>query len=172
MLAVAHSLNLDWEKVIQAIRHFSGVEHRLEFVASIDGINYFNDSKSTNVDSLRVALESFTCPVVLIAGGQGKGDSYEALFPLMKERVSTLIAMGEEAPLLEGIFSTLLPVCRAASMEEALQKARGAAKEGFAVLLSPACASFDSYANYEERGRHFKACVKLFQSEDCGQEDK
>jgi UDP-N-acetylmuramoylalanine--D-glutamate ligase len=171
MLATACSLGLHWEKVLHALRTFSGVEHRIEFVRSLEGVTYFNDSKSTNLDSLRVALESFESPVVLIAGGQGKGSNYEELLPLMTKQVAHLIAIGDEAPLLEKSFAGTIPLSRADSMQEAVHQAHGVAKKPGTVLLSPACASFDWYANYEERGQDFKHWVQEL-AEACGEQEE
>ncbi|HQB02527.1 MAG TPA: UDP-N-acetylmuramoyl-L-alanine--D-glutamate ligase [Candidatus Hydrogenedentes bacterium] len=159
VLAAAHALGLDWGGVLQGLRQFAGVEHRIEYVASINGIAFFNDSKATNIDSLRVALESFVQPVVLIAGGEGKGSSYEPLRSLIRDHVSTLITIGEEAPALEACFQKDVFICRGTTMKDAVYKAYTAASPGSVVLLSPACASFDWYSNYEERGGDFKNCV-------------
>ncbi|HNT88777.1 MAG TPA: cyanophycin synthetase, partial [Candidatus Hydrogenedentes bacterium] len=152
--------------VIAGLRGFRGVEHRIEHVATIDGVDYYNDSKSTNVDSLRVAIESFGRPIVLIAGGRGKGDPYLGLGPLVRDRVKALITLGEDAPRIEKELGAFAPATRAASMEDAVRLARACAADGDIVLLSPACASFDMYQNFEERGRHFRACVREGTSRD------
>ena len=149
-----------WEPVIHGLRNFKAVEHRLEFVAEIDGVRYFNDSKSTNIDSLRVALESFPTPIVLIAGGRGKGADYSVLAPLITAHTRHLVCIGEDAPLLEAAFGSLRTTSHAMSMADAVAQARGAAQAGDVVLLSPGCASFDWYNNFEERGHDFKRCVQ------------
>jgi len=158
-LAVARAAGLDWQRVVAALRTFRGVEHRIEPVGELDGAAWYNDSKSTNIDSLRVALESFEAPVVLLAGGRGKGSDYGVLRDLVGARVKALVTLGEDAPLLEAAFGDLVPARRAASMGEAVAAARGLAAPGDVVLLSPGCASFDWYENFEARGRDFKACV-------------
>jgi len=159
-LAMMRAGGFAWDGVLEGLRGFRGVEHRIEWTRELDGVAYYNDSKSTNVDSLRVALESFDRPIVLIAGGRGKGSAYGPLTPLMQARVRHLIALGEDAPKLEEAFAALVSTGRADSMAGAVAMARECAREGDAVLLSPGCASFDMYDNFEERGRDFKACVR------------
>jgi len=159
-LTMMRAGGFDWEGVLAGLRQFRGVEHRIEHVVTCDGVDYYNDSKSTNVDSLRVALESFDRPVVLIAGGRGKGADYRVLRPLMRRMVKHMVTLGEDAPLLEAAFGDLAPAERAESMVAAVTRARAAASPGDVVLLSPGCASFDMYANFEERGRDFKQCVR------------
>ncbi len=148
-----------WAPALEALRAFRGVEHRIEPVGEVDGAAYYNDSKATNVDSLRVALESFERPIVLIAGGEGKGSDYAVLAPLVRDKVTALIVMGSDAPRIEAAFGGLVPTHRASGMEEAVRLAHGQAAAGGVVLLSPACASFDMYSSFEARGRHFKECV-------------
>ncbi len=159
-LTMMRAGGFDWEGVLAGLRQFRGVEHRIEHVVTCDGVDYYNDSKSTNVDSLRVALESFDRPVVLIAGGRGKGADYRVLRPLMRRMVKHMVTLGEDAPLLEAAFGDLAPAERAESMAAAVARARAATVPGDVVLLSPGCASFDMYANFEERGRDFKQCVR------------
>ncbi len=148
------------EKVLECMSSFKGVPHRIEFVGEKDGVKFYNDSKSTNVDSLRVALESFQEPLILIAGGRGKGYGYESLRELVRNKVRFMIAMGEDAQKLENTFSDLVPVSRVYSMEEAVKLAWERSSPGYVILLSPGCASFDMYPNFEVRGNHFKECVK------------
>jgi UDP-N-acetylmuramoylalanine--D-glutamate ligase len=159
-LTMMRAGGFDWEKTLEGLRQFRGVEHRIELVESREGVDFFNDSKSTNIDSLRVALESFTQPVVLIAGGRGKGADYRVLRDLVRTHVSTLVTIGEDAALLEEAFDGLVDVRRAADMGDAVNLAANAARSGDAVLLSPACASFDMFENFEHRGRVFKECVR------------
>ena len=158
-LTMMRAARLPWNGVIAGLRQFKGVEHRIEHVLCRDGVDYFNDSKSTNVDSLKVALESFTRPIILIAGGRGKGTGYASLRGLVQERVKAMVTLGEDAPRLEGDLADLVPVERASGMRDAVLRAARLAGAGDVVLLSPACASFDMYTDYEERGRDFKACV-------------
>ena len=167
-LAVMSIGAFTWDKVLEALRSFEGVEHRLERIASIDGVDYINDSKSTNLDSLKVAIESFSAPLVLIAGGRGKGGEYSALRCPVARRVSTLITMGEDAALIEEALSGEVPAIRAVDMDDAVAKAAQAAPAGGVVLLSPGCASFDMYSNFEERGRDFKRAVEELRSSQHG----
>ena len=120
------------------------------------------DSKSTNADSLKVALESFDAPIVLIAGGEGKGGGYHDLRDLVRQRVKHLVTIGEDAPALEGTFGDLVPAVRATDMADAVAAAACVAFEGDVVLLSPACASFDMFDNFEHRGRVFKDSVTAY----------
>jgi UDP-N-acetylmuramoylalanine--D-glutamate ligase len=138
------------------LRNFKGVEHRLEFVRELHGVMYVNDSKATNVDSVWYALQSFSGPIVLLLGGRDKGNDYSRLVPLVRDRVKAIIAIGESASKVVGAFERVKPVHTAGSMREAVQLAAAAATAGDVVLLSPACASFDWFRNYEHRGNVFK----------------
>ncbi len=158
-LTMTRAAGFPFDAALRGLREFRAVEHRIEPVTTIDGVAYFNDSKSTNIDSLRVALETFEVPVVLIAGGRGKGADYRVLRDLMIRRVKRLIAIGEDAPLLEAAFADVIVLERAGDMQDAVHRAAAAAAPGDVVLLSPACASFDMFDNYEHRGRVFKECV-------------
>ncbi|MBI4557476.1 MAG: UDP-N-acetylmuramoyl-L-alanine--D-glutamate ligase [Candidatus Hydrogenedentes bacterium] len=158
-LSMIRAGEFDWEKSLAGLRAFRGVEHRIEFVAEIRGTAFYNDSKSTNIDSLKVALESFEVPVILIAGGRGKGADYRVLRDLVRSRVKRLIVIGEDAPKLEAAFGDLVRTARAEDMDEAVRVAFDVAVPNDVVLLSPACASFDMYENFEHRGRVFKAAV-------------
>jgi len=122
-------------------------------------VTFINDSKATNIDALEKALMSMEAPVILIAGGRGKGSDYASLRDLVKARVKALVLVGEDAPLIETAFGDLVPVSRADSVDEAVKRARADASDGDCVLLSPACASFDMFRNFEERGETFKAAV-------------
>jgi len=159
-LALAEAAGVSPRDAVEYACGFRGVEHRIEFVAEIGGVRFYNDSKSTNVDSLRVALESFTVPIVLIAGGRGKGSPYEALLPVVGRQVKAAVLIGEDAPALETAWGGSVRTARAESMAAAVSAAAGLAGPGEVVLLSPGCASFDWYGNFEERGRDFKACVQ------------
>ena len=148
------------QQVEQSLYDFNAIEHRLEPVGERDGIEYINDSKATYVDSAWYALESMTRPTVWIAGGTDKGSSYTPLFDLAKQKVHTLICMGLDNERLEQSFSGVVPnIISCHSFEEAMQTVVRVAKSGDAVLLSPACASFDLFKNYEHRGREFKEWV-------------
>lgn len=158
-LTVVRAARFDWNGCIGGLRAFQGVEHRIELVTTFEGVDYVNDSKSTNVDSLRVALESFSRPIVLIAGGRGKGSDYGVLRELVSKHVKAIVTIGEDAPKLDAAFGDLVPAVRAESMDEAVWKAHDQAARGDVVLLSPGCASFDWFSNFEERGRVFKQAV-------------
>lgn len=164
-LAAVNALRYPLAPALSALRTFQGVEHRIERVAAIGGVTYFNDSKSTNVDSLRVALESFTGGVTLIAGGRGKGEGYDSIAPLLEGRVTRVITLGEDAARMEAAWSATVSCERASDMEDAVRRAASAASGGGTVLLSPGCASFDMYNNFEERGRHFKALVRAMNTD-------
>ncbi len=145
--------------VAQAVRDFKGVEHRLERVADVDGVSYYNDSKATNVDSARRALESFSGPIVLIMGGLDKGGDFRRLEGLVKERVRGLILIGSAAGKIKNALGRSTVVSKAKDLEEAVEQASRCALPGDAVLLAPGCASFDMFRNYEHRGRVFKESV-------------
>ena len=148
------------EVVRESLQSFEGVPHRLELVRELEGVRYINDSKATNVNAVWYALESFSEPIVLIAGGRDKGNDYASLRPLVKEKVHTVVAIGESA---DKVMRELGPQAErsipADSMEDALRHARQHARPGDVVLLSPACASFDMFENYEDRGNVFKRLV-------------
>ena len=149
------------EQVVQSIYDFSPVEHRLEPAGEKDGVKWINDSKATNVDSVWYALESMTRPTVWIAGGTDKGNDYAPLKEFARKKVKCLVCMGLDNEKLVREFTDIVPeVISCSSLDEAMQAARGVATEGDVVLLSPACASFDLFKNYEQRGELFKQWVK------------
>lgn len=141
------------------LKNFRGVEHRLEFVREVNGVRYVNDSKGTNVDSVWYALRSYSAPIVLLLGGRDKGNDYARLFEQVRQHVRAIVAIGESAEKVRGAFAALVPVTLAMSMSEAVAEASRLAHRGDVVLLSPACASFDWFDNYEHRGRVFKELV-------------
>ncbi|MBQ9137495.1 MAG: UDP-N-acetylmuramoyl-L-alanine--D-glutamate ligase [Alistipes sp.] len=156
----ALAAGVEGSQVAESIYNFSPVEHRLEPVAEVGGVLYINDSKATNVDSVWYALESMTRPVVWIAGGTDKGNDYTPLKEFAAEKVHTLVCMGLDNDKLMREFKDIVPnIISTDSLEAAMEAARGAAKAGDAVLLSPACASFDLFKNYCQRGELFKAWV-------------
>ncbi len=156
----AMAAGLENEQILRSLYDFNPVEHRLEPAGVVDGVEYINDSKATNVDSVWYALDSVTRPTVWIAGGTDKGNDYAPLMELAKNKVHTLICMGLDNAALQSAFGGVIPtVISTDSLAEAMTAARNAAHEGDIVLLSPACASFDLFKNYEERGRQFKAWV-------------
>ena len=153
-------LGLEQEAIAEGLRTFPQVEHRLETVAVKEGVTYINDSKATNVDSAWYALDSMTTPVVWIAGGTDKGNDYRVLFDLVKEKVKVLICMGVDNRKLIDNFKTICEVVDTDNLADALAAARCYAVEGDTVLLSPCCASFDLFKNYENRGELFKEAVR------------
>lgn len=156
-----HVLNIRKEVIRESLSDFQGVEHRLEDVLTVRGVKYINDSKATNVNSAWYALESMTTPVVWIAGGKDKGNDYSELMELVKQKVKALICLGVDNSKLHAAFEGIVPVIvDAKSAEEAVQHAYKLSVPGDTVLLSPACASFDLFENYEDRGRKFKAAVR------------
>ena len=151
--------------IARAVATFRGLEHVLENVAEIDGVAYFNDSKATNVDAARKSLESFSQPVWLILGGRFKGGDLGSLAPAVAGRVKAILAIGEAQPLIEEALARVAPVVRCDSLRDAVAEAHAQARAGEAVLLAPACASFDMFRDYAERGRAFKDEVRRVQRE-------
>ncbi|PYT04061.1 MAG: UDP-N-acetylmuramoyl-L-alanine--D-glutamate ligase [Acidobacteria bacterium] len=143
----------------EAIRRFKGVEHRIEYVAEIDGIRFYNDSKATNVDSTVKALEAFERNIIVILGGKDKGSDYSVLAQLVRDRVKNIVLIGAASDKIAEQLEGTRPMTRARSMQDAVLRAMEVATPGDIVLLAPACASFDMFDNYEHRGRMFKEAV-------------
>ena len=157
----ASVLHIRKENIREALEDFEAVEHRLEYVATLDGVRYVNDSKATNVNSTWYALESMTTPTVLILGGKDKGNDYSEIEPLVKEKVKAIVCMGlHNEKLLEFFSGKVDAIADTHSLEDALAECRRLACEGDTVLLSPCCASFDLFKSYEDRGDKFKAAVR------------
>lgn len=149
------------DDVRDSLQDFKSVEHRLEFVNTISGVDFINDSKATNVNSTWYALESMNRPVVWIAGGQDKGNEYEMLHDMVKEKVKAIVCLGLDNKKIIDEFGQLVEtIIETDNAEDAVKTAFKLSKKGDIVLLSPACASFDLFKNYEDRGRQFKAAVK------------
>jgi UDP-N-acetylmuramoylalanine--D-glutamate ligase len=146
------------EKIRQAVRDFKAVEHRLEFVATVRGVDYYNDSKATNVDATIKALESFPANIHLILGGKDKGSDYTVLNDLLRQRVKRVYTIGSASAKIESQIRGA-EVVHAETLENAIRKANAAAQPGDVVLLAPACASFDQFKSYEHRGQVFKEIV-------------
>jgi UDP-N-acetylmuramoylalanine--D-glutamate ligase len=142
------------------LRNFKGVEHRQEFVRELRGVRYYNDSKATSVDAVWYALQAYDRPIVLMLGGRDKGNDYSRITDLVQRNVRAIVAMGESADKVEQAFTGIKPVRCTKSIEEAVLAAQSLAQNGDIVLLSPACASFDWFEDYEQRGRVFKELVK------------
>ncbi len=158
---IANSLLIRKETIRESLSDFKNVEHRLEHVAKVKGIDFINDSKATNVNAAWYALESMHRPVIWIAGGVDKGNDYEMLKPLVKEKVRIIICLGENNMKLHRAFRKDVDMMiNAGSAQEAVDLAYGLGQNGEAVLLSPACASFDLFENYQDRGNQFKRAVR------------
>lgn len=157
----ANALNIRKEVIRESLTDFQNVEHRLEYVATIGGVEYINDSKATNVNSSWYALESMENPVVWIAGGVDKGNDYAALIPLVKDKVKVIVCLGIDNSKIHEAFGKHVDlIINTMSAEEAVHVASKFSNKGDTVLLSPACASFDLFTNYEDRGWQFKVAVK------------
>lgn len=157
----ARAAGIPQNVVQQGLSDFPGVEHRMERVATMHGVNYINDSKATNVDACRYALEAMTTPTVLIIGGKDKGNDYEPIKQLVKEKCAALVYLGADNTKLHQNFDHLgLPVADTNSMKQCVEACANMAKEGYTVLLSPCCASFDLFKNMEDRGEQFKTLVR------------
>lgn len=159
VLNVFKLINLPNEAIKNALSTFEPVEHRLEFVAEINGIKYINDSKATNVDAVWYALESFDETVYLILGGKDKGNDYSKIEDQVKRIVKKIYAIGASAEKIKSYFKSIADVRKVRSLKEAVNLSQKEAQPGEVVLLSPACASFDMFENYEDRGRKFKKAV-------------
>ena len=147
-----------------ALEDFEAVEHRLEFVAEIDGVRYINDSNATNVNSTWYALESMVKPTVLILGGKDKGNDYNEILPFVKEKVKAIVCMGADNRKLLDFFSGQVPaIVDTHSIGDAVAACRRLAEKGDTVLLSPCCASFDLFKSYEDRGEQFKQQVRALE---------
>ena len=155
------SLNIRKEKIREAIKTFENLEHRMEFVKNVNGVDYINDSKGTNLNSVWFALESMTKPTVLIMGGVDKGNDYSFLEELVKEKVKAIVCIGLDNSKILHAFGAMLPMVDTDNMKDAVTKAQQMSKEGDTVLLSPGCSSFDLFKNYMERGNIFKEEVNL-----------
>lgn len=169
MAAVASALlmGVDPDLACKAIAAFPGLPHRMEYVATVDGADYYNDSKGTNVGSVVRSLESFPAPIILIAGGKDKGGDYGPIAELVKERVRHMILIGEAKEKMQQQLGQLTDTRLAATLEEAVQTARSLATPGTVVLFSPACSSFDMFKSYDERGRRFADAVRALESSTC-----
>lgn len=159
----AHIAGIPDETLAKSLSNFPGVEHRLEYAGTVDGVTYINDSKATNVDACWYALESMTRPTILIIGGKDKGNDYKPLFPLVQKKCKAIVFLGADNQKLHDNFDALgIPTCDTHSMRACMEACRQQAEEGDTVLLSPCCASFDLFKNMEDRGEQFKETVKEF----------
>jgi UDP-N-acetylmuramoylalanine--D-glutamate ligase len=157
----AHGTDASVAKIANALRQAHALEHRIEPVAEIGGVLWINDSKSTNVSSTLVALRGMTRPTVLLLGGRHKGEPYTRLEPELRRTVKAVIAYGEAASLVENDLASVVPVSRlGSSFDNVISAARRLASSGDVILLSPACSSYDMFANYERRGAEFKRLAR------------
>lgn len=157
----ARLVNIRNNSLRESLKGFKGAPHRLEEVKVVEGVTYVNDSKATNVNSVFYALDTIKTPIVWIVGGQDKGNDYNSLLPYVHEKVRAIVCLGvDNTPIIQSFYNTIGTLVETRSMDEAVKLAQGFAQEGDTVLLSPACASFDLFKNYEERGDLFKAAVQ------------
>ena len=160
--AISFFAGIDMETITEAVKAFKGVEHRIEYCGKVDGVSYYNDSKGTNTDAAITAIKAIGKDIILIAGGDAKKQNFDSLVKEFPGRVKEVILLGRDAYMIQEAMDkagfTDYKLCR--DLNECVRTAAEDAEEGDTVLLSPACASWDMYENYEQRGRHFKECVK------------
>jgi UDP-N-acetylmuramoylalanine--D-glutamate ligase len=156
---------IDDQNIVSVLSSFKGVEHRLEFVVEIKGVNFINDSKATTVESLSVALTSFKTPIILIAGGKDKGSDYHKLDDLISKHVREIVLIGSAREKMSAAWQHLCSLHQSETLSDAVELAFRLAKPGENVLLSPACSSFDMFQDYEDRGKQFKEIVNRVKSE-------
>ncbi|MCX7603584.1 MAG: UDP-N-acetylmuramoyl-L-alanine--D-glutamate ligase, partial [Bryobacteraceae bacterium] len=155
----AHLAGAPLEALRRGVRSFRGVEHRIEFVRELNGVAFYNDSKATSVDATRRALESFDTPLWVILGGKDKGSDYRELRPLLAGRARAVLLIGAAAPIIASHLEGAVRLIPCGDLRTAVETAWREARPGDTVLLAPACASFDQFSGYEERGRVFKSIV-------------
>ncbi len=156
---VGRALKIRKKTIRESLQNFQTIEHRLENVLDVHGITFINDSKGSNLNSVWFALESMKTQVVLIAGGLDKGNDYELIKPLVKEKVKAIVCLGKDNSRLMQAFKNIVPLSETTDMKEAVKMAYDYGKKGDSVLLSPGCASFDLFKNFEDRGHQFKEAV-------------
>lgn len=160
VLALLEPVALERKKLLQGLVEFTGLEHRTEFVAQINNVRWYNDSKGTNIDACKKAVLAMNAPVVLIAGGIGKGADFNELRSVVEQHVKALVLIGEDAQRIQTALLGTAPMVMAKDLSDAVAQCEALAKPGDVVLLSPACSSFDMFANFAERGKQFKAAVE------------
>jgi len=159
-IAIGDIFGISKSKIRRVIEAFPGIEHRLEIVREIDGRRFINDSKATNVDACKRALETFPAPIILIMGGYDKGAPYRPLANLVREKVTALILLGQAASRIERELIGRVAIYRVDGMREGVELSYSLSQPGSSILLSPACSSFDMYSDFEERGKDFKRWVR------------
>ena len=162
-LAVADLYNVPREAAIQAICAYKPLPHRLEKVAEINGVQFLNDSKATNIDALEKALMAMRSPVVLLAGGKDKGLNFDGLRPLLREKVKAIVLIGQMTEKLFAAWNSVVPCTRATTLADAIERTQALADPGDVVLFSPGCSSFDMFRDFEDRGDQFRALVQAKQ---------
>jgi len=163
--AAAFLVGVSPQAIAEGVRSFAGVEHRIEFVAEINGVNYYNDSKATNVDATLKALDAFPANVIVILGGKDKGSDYTLLRDLLARHAKLALLIGAATEKIASQIAGAVSLEKVETIERAVRRAYDVAKPGDTVLLAPACASFDQFQNYEHRGRVFKQRVRLIEEE-------
>ncbi len=158
-IAAARIFNIDTKIIEKTLLEFKGVEHRLEYVRELNGVKFYNDSKATNVNSVSYALQGFSEPIILILGGRDKGNDYNEIEKEVKKYVKHIMAIGESKDKVYNFFKDIVPVSTSGDMTDAVKTAYSFAEKNNVILLSPACASFDMFDNYEHRGSEFKRIV-------------
>lgn len=159
--SVAQLMKIRKQTIRESLSNFQGVEHRLEKVLKIANVQYINDSKATNVNATFFALDSMTTPTIWIVGGVDKGNDYSELMPLVREKVKAIICLGiDNKKIIDAFVDVVDIMVEVDNMRDAVQTAKHMAEKGDTVLLSPACASFDLFQNYEDRGKQFKVAVQ------------
>jgi UDP-N-acetylmuramoylalanine--D-glutamate ligase len=159
-LAVGYLMGLSFERMAEPLSTYTALPHRCELVGSVEGVDYINDSKATNIDALEKALVSETRPVVLIAGGKDKGFEFGSITDLIARKAHHVVLIGEMAPRIAALWESRVPCEQAASLEDAVRRARGHARSGDVVLFSPGTSSFDMFKNYADRGDQYRNLVK------------
>jgi UDP-N-acetylmuramoylalanine--D-glutamate ligase len=164
-MAIAYHLGAAREAIVEALQEFRGIPHRSQWVAEIDGVEWINDSKATNVGAAQASIEGRDRPVILIAGGQSKGADMSVMYDSIRQKVKQVLLLGEDAVGLQQAWQGATEIEFVDSMRDAVQRARQLAEHGDCVLLAPACASFDMYPRFEARGDDFMQCVQELQDE-------
>jgi UDP-N-acetylmuramoylalanine--D-glutamate ligase len=159
-MAIANSVGISRAAIVSAMQAFAGIPHRGQWVAEIDGVEWINDSKATNVGAARASIEGRERPIILIAGGQSKGADMSTLSETIQQKVKLALLLGEDASRLQQAWQGVTRIERVRDMQQAVRRAHEVASNGDCVLLAPACASFDMYPKFEARGDHFMQCVK------------
>ena len=158
-LAIGHAINLPFEPMCIALRKFKSLAHRMQKVAVVNDVTWINDSKATNIGACVAALDGYTRPLILLAGGDAKGADMQELVPTIRNKVKSVVLMGKDAHLIEQAIDGCVPVYRATTIQQAVKIAAGLAQTGDCVLLSPACASIDQFRDYKDRGEQFSRAV-------------